>query len=194
MYAYLRPYLDQNGIAIENFNNFAATASITLNATNVYFSQGPFSGKSYYMNDVYNDTAYAASFYGGTLTFSATLRAYGSAVYILADSVFHMTVPTLTSVAVQPQPTAPIAFTLNQNFPNPFNPSTMIQYSIPHASRVTLKVYDVLGRVVSVLVDEQKNAGTYSIEFDGRSLSSGVYYYRLTSNNNSDVKRMLLLK
>ena len=52
----------------------------------------------------------------------------------------------------------------------------------------------LLGRLVTTLVDEQKSAGTYSTEFDGKSLSSGVYYYRLTSNNNSDVKRMLLLK
>jgi hypothetical protein len=146
------------------------------------------------MNDVYNDTAYSVYFNSGTLIFGSTLPAYGSAVYILTDSVIHMTVPTLTSVAAQPQPSVPLTFTLNQNFPNPFNPSTTIQYSIPHASRVTLKVYDVLGRVVSILVDEQKNAGAYSTEFDGKSLSSGVYYYRLTSNNNSDVKRMLLLK
>ncbi len=194
MYAYTRPLLDQNGIAVENFNNFSATASITLSTNNVYISGGPVNGKTYYLNDVYNDTAYQASFYSGTLTMSTTLPAYGSAVYILADSVIHMTVPTLTSVVVQPQQSVPLTFTLSQNFPNPFNPSTTIQYSIPHASKVTLKVYDILGRVVATLVNEQKNAGTYSAEFDGKSLSSGVYYYRLTANNNTDVKRMLLLK
>ncbi|MGA9408774.1 MAG: alpha-amylase family glycosyl hydrolase [Bacteroidota bacterium] len=194
MYAYTRPLLDQNGIAVENFNNFSATTSITLSTNNVYISGGPINGKTYYLNDVYNDTAYQASFYSGTLTMSTTLPAYGSAVYILADSVIHMTVPVLTSVAVQPQPSGPLTFTLNQNFPNPFNPTTTIQYSIPHASKVTLRVYDILGRVVATLVNEQKNAGTYSAEFDGKSLSSGVYYYRLTANNNTDVKRMLLLK
>jgi glycosidase len=194
MYAYTRPFPNQNGIAVENFNSFTSTASISLTASNLSFSNGLTNGKTYYMNDVYNDTAYSVYFNSGTLIFGSTLPAYGSAVYILTDSVIHMTVPTLTSVAAQPQPSVPLTFTLNQNFPNPFNPSTTIQYSIPHASRVTLKVYDVLGRVVSILVDEQKNAGAYSTEFDGKSLSSGVYYYRLTSNNNSDVKRMLLLK
>lgn len=194
IYSYTRPFLDQNGIAIENFNSFAATASITLKPSNVFISNGPTNGKTYWLNDVYHDTAYQVSFYSDTLNFTTTLPAYGSAVYILADSEIHMAVPTLTSVAVQKQPSAPFTFTLNQNFPNPFNPSTTIQYSIPHASKVTLKVYDVLGRVVSALVDEQKNAGAYSVEFDGKALSSGVYYYRLTSNNNSDVKRMLLLK
>ena len=194
MYAYTRPFSDQNGIAIENFNNFSAVASITLNASNLSFSSGLINGKTYYMNDVYRDTAYAVHFSSGSLTYSATLPAYGSSVYILADSSFHLTVPSLTLVAEQPQPAIPLAFTLSQNYPNPFNPSTIIQYSIPHSSRVTLKVYDVLGRVVAVLVDEQKNPGTYDVEFEGKSLSSGVYYYRLTSNNNSDVKRMLLLK
>ena len=103
---------------------------------------------------------------------STTLPAYGSAVYILADSVIHMTVPVLTSVAVQPQPSGPLTFTLNQNFPNPFNPTTTIQYSIPHASKVTLRVYDILGRVVATLVNEQKNAGTVQ-----RRDSTGNHYH-----------------
>ncbi|MGA7161708.1 MAG: alpha-amylase family glycosyl hydrolase [Bacteroidota bacterium] len=194
MYAYSRPLLDQNGIAIENFNSFASTASITLNTSNVYMTGGPVNGKTYYLNDVYNDTAYAVSFNSGTLSFSATLPSYGSAVYILADSVIHLTVPALTSVAAQTQLTVPLAFSLSQNFPNPFNPTTTIQYAIPHASKVTLRVYDILGRIVATLVNEQKNAGTYSAEFDAKSMSSGVYYYRLTANNSTDVKRMLLLK
>jgi len=194
MYAYTRPSPDQNGIAIENFNNFSAVASISLTASNLSFSNGLVNGKTYYMNDVYHDTAYAVHFSSGTLSYSVTLPAYGSSVYILADSSFHLSVPSLTSVAEQPQQSVPLDFTLNQNYPNPFNPSTIIQYSIPHASRVTLKVYDVLGRVVEVLVDEQKNAGTYAVEFEGKALSSGVYYYRLTTNSNADVKRMLLLK
>ncbi len=159
MYAYTRPFPDQNGIAIENFNSFASTATLTLTGSNLSFSKGLVNGKTYYMNDVYNDTAYSVFFNSGALTFSPALPAYGSGVYILADSVIHLAVPSLTSVAAQQTLSLPLTFTLRQNYPNPFNPSTIIQFSVPHSSRVTLKVYDVLGRVVSVLVDEQKNPG-----------------------------------
>lgn len=198
VYAYTRPFLDQNGIAVENFSSGPATASIALkgtgNGANVYLTGGPINGKTCYLNDVYNDTSYAVSFASGTLSFNPTLPAYGSAVYVLSDSIIHFTVPSLTSVSVPTEPTPPVAFAIEQNFPNPFNPATTIQYSIPRSAKVTLKVYDVLGRLVAVLVDEQKNAGSYVAEFDGRSLSSGVYYYRLTTNNDTAVKRMMLLK
>ncbi|MEW6654868.1 MAG: T9SS type A sorting domain-containing protein, partial [Bacteroidota bacterium] len=85
------------------------------------------------------------------------------------------------------------------NYPNPFNPSTVISYKLQAASRVTLKVYDVLGREVAVLVDEFKNAGNYKITFNvktrhGVSLQSGVYFYRLTTPTNTITKKMLLIK
>jgi hypothetical protein len=192
VYAYARPYLDQNCIAMENFSSGPATVSISVqgtgNGANVYLTGGPINGKTCYLNDVYNDTAYAVSFQSGTLTFNHTLPAFGSGVYVLADSVFHMTVPSLTSVPLGSQTAAPLTFALEQNFPNPFNPTTMIRYSIPHAGKVSLTVFDVLGRLVAVLVDEQKSAGAYSVEFDGTSLSSGVYYYRLMTNGTMEVK------
>ncbi|HTY11117.1 MAG TPA: alpha-amylase family glycosyl hydrolase [Bacteroidota bacterium] len=194
MYAYARPFSDQNGIAVENFNNFSVSSSVTIKAAQLAFSHGWSNGKTYYLNDVYHDTAYEVSFYSDTMNLNINLPAYGSAVYILADSVLHLTVPALTSVQEGAKAPVPLAFSLSQNFPNPFNPTTLIQYSIPHTTKVSLKVYDVLGRVVATLVDERQNGGTYEVEFDGKTLSSGVYYYRLTANNSSDVKRMLLLK
>jgi len=85
-------------------------------------------------------------------------------------------------------------FKLEQNFPNPFNPATNIEYYIPVKSRVSLVVYDILGKVVATLFDEVKQAGNHNASFDGSSLSSGIYFYKLTADNYVDVKKFLLLK
>jgi hypothetical protein len=92
---------------------------------------------------------------------------------------------------------SPNKFELHQNFPNPFNPATTIQFSIPvgagHAPSL-LKVYDVLGRDVATLVDEVKPAGTYSVNFDASRLSSGVYYYKLTAGTLTATRKMIVTK
>ncbi|MFA6743003.1 MAG: T9SS type A sorting domain-containing protein, partial [Candidatus Neomarinimicrobiota bacterium] len=86
-------------------------------------------------------------------------------------------------------------FKLNQNFPNPFNPTTTISYTIPKSGNVTLKVFNMLGHEVATLVDGYNNANqAYSIEFDGTSLSSGVYFYTLTFDNKTVSKKMVLMK
>ncbi len=90
--------------------------------------------------------------------------------------------------------TKPFNFSLEQNYPNPFNPTTVINYSVAEASRVSIKVYDVLGNEVSTLVNENKSPGNYSVEFDASNLSTGVYYYRLTTDKFSKAKKLLLLK
>jgi hypothetical protein len=89
---------------------------------------------------------------------------------------------------------APEKFVLAQNYPNPFNPSTTIRYELPSASRVSLKVYDMLGQEVVTLVDERKPAGVYAVQFDAGSLSSGMYVYRLCAEDYFAAKRLLLLK
>jgi hypothetical protein len=83
---------------------------------------------------------------------------------------------------------------LSNNYPNPFNPTTRIEYAIPKNSFVTLKIYDNLGREVSTLVNEIKAAGKYSLDFNAGNLSAGVYFYKITSDNFSDVKKMILVK
>jgi hypothetical protein len=88
----------------------------------------------------------------------------------------------------------PSEFSLNQNYPNPFNPTTNIKYSIPKNSFVKLVVFDALGREVETLVNEKQSAGTYEATFGGTSLTSGVYFYRLTTDGFSDTKRMLMIK
>ncbi len=87
-----------------------------------------------------------------------------------------------------------LSFELSQNYPNPFNPSTKISYSITKPSNVSLVIYNMLGRKVAELVNEEKSAGTYEVNFDARELSSGIYFYRLTSNNKYHTRKMLLLK
>lgn len=88
----------------------------------------------------------------------------------------------------------PSDYSLEQNYPNPFNPSTTINYSLPEASNVILKIYDVLGSEVMLVVNEHKSAGRYSAIVDGSYLASGVYFYRLEAGNYTDTKKMTLLK
>jgi hypothetical protein len=88
----------------------------------------------------------------------------------------------------------PKEFSLKQNFPNPFNPSTNIQFDFPKDNFITIKIYDILGKEVYTLVNEFKQAGRYSVAFDARNLSSGIYYYTLISGNFKDTKRMVILK
>ncbi len=88
----------------------------------------------------------------------------------------------------------PLQFSLLQNYPDPFNPSTTIEYSIPHIEDVTLKIYDVLGRLVTTLVSGEKSAGNYTVEFNGSNLSSGIYFYQIQAGNFVEAKKMILLK
>jgi hypothetical protein len=99
-----------------------------------------------------------------------------------------------TTTGVQDLASVPLTTSLSQNFPNPFNPTTEIRWQIPSSRWVTLKVYDLLGREVNVLVNEPKAAGEYSTVFDADGLASGVYYYRLIAGASHQTKRMLVLK
>ena len=88
----------------------------------------------------------------------------------------------------------PKEFALLQNYPNPFNPSTMISYQLPANSHISLKVYDMLGNEVATLVNQTKEAGSYTAEFDGSQLSSGVYFYTINAGSFSATKKLTLLK
>ena len=85
-------------------------------------------------------------------------------------------------------------FELRQNYPNPYNPSTTISYSIPSQSHVTLKIFDILGREVETLVNKQQSQGNYEVSFDASNLTSGVYFYRIQAGKFVDSKKMLLLR
>ena len=85
-------------------------------------------------------------------------------------------------------------FALEQNYPNPFNPTTSIKYQVASIANVTLTVYNILGRQVAILVNEQKSPGKYVVQFDGSNLSSGMYFYKLTSGEYTQTRKLMLLR
>ncbi len=88
----------------------------------------------------------------------------------------------------------PKEFSLSQNYPNPFNPNTVIKYQLPISSQVAIKVYDLLGNEIKTLVNEEKPAGFYEVEFNASNLSSGFYIYKITAGNFIQTKKMIVLK
>jgi hypothetical protein len=121
--------------------------------------------------------------------------------YVDDIGVFIYTIPVDVSGDLEPV----YRFSLEQNYPNPFNPTTVIKYSIPsviairqlsekQSQLVTLKIYDVLGTEIATLVNEEKQAGSYSVSFDASSLASGIYFYKLVSGSFVETKKMILMK
>ena len=88
----------------------------------------------------------------------------------------------------------PLGFNLSQNYPNPFNPSTMINFTIDKRLLVTLKVFNVLGKEISTIINSEKEPGNYNVNFNAGKLANGVYFYKLTAGNYSSVKKMILMK
>jgi hypothetical protein len=123
-------------------------------------------------------------------------------LYLGVHNVSLVTNQTRTLIAIKDTGTVSVDensisindYSLSQNYPNPFNPNTKIDYSIKERGFVQLKVYDVLGKEVVELVNEEKQAGIYSVKFDGNSLPSGLYFYRLTSKDFQQTRKMLLVK
>ena len=118
---------------------------------------------------------------------------YPDATYDTQPSVIYAGTYTFTATGVENE-TNPTGFVLSQNYPNPFNPSTSIKYTVGERANVTLKVFDMLGREVASLVNEVKEQGSYSVNFDAAKLASGTYVYKLTAGNFVETKKMVLLK
>jgi hypothetical protein len=169
--------------------NASAPSSFVINLSSVAFPiTATWSGKSNTNQFTLTDGLNGKAFKPVTLT-------NGISKKITASSLPSL---TLTVSAI----TVPKTYSLKQNYPNPFNPTSNISFELPTASRVTLKVYDILGREVATLYDNQTlGAGSFATQFDGRNLASGVYFYRLNANsleqtNQSftSVKKMMLIK
>jgi hypothetical protein len=113
--------------------------------------------------------------------------------YILVDLLQLATRTGVVGVPTEPGD-LPLRIALEQNFPNPFNPTTTIRFQLPAASDVKLVVYDLLGREVAVLVNESKGRGRYEVTFDGTNISSGMYIYRMTAGKYGESRKLVLTK
>jgi uncharacterized lipoprotein YddW (UPF0748 family) len=146
----------------------------------------------------------------GTAKFSEGLKSFvtldnsllENGKYLVADAVMIMinrklspdVIVSVEEDEIKITQNVPSKFMLEQNYPNPFNPTTSIEYSVPSSEYVSLKVYDVLGNEVASLVNENKTAGNYRVDFNASTLSSGVYFYKITAGNYTETKKMMLIK
>jgi len=111
-----------------------------------------------------------------------------------STGLFEYELTTKFLTGIKQYEVTPFSYNLSQNYPNPFNPSTKIQYEIPERSFVTIKIYDVLGNEIDVIANEERLQGKYEIEFNGTSLTSGIYFYQIQAGNFVETKKMILLK
>ncbi|HZW40144.1 MAG TPA: T9SS type A sorting domain-containing protein [Ignavibacteriaceae bacterium] len=136
----------------------------------------------------YNGFGYQVDFDNGNFIvgspFDSDNKLYGGAVYLFQ--------PNITSIKDENKIIN--IFDIQQNYPNPFNPTTTISYSLSKSGSTTLKVFDILGREIITLVNEEKPAGSYTVEFNASNLSSGIYFYSLTSGSFTMNKKMILMK
>jgi Secretion system C-terminal sorting domain/Peptidase family C25 len=126
-------------------------------------------------------------------TDNSTLDVIPRRYTLLGDPALKLPKNTITEI-VKEQNNSIASYSLRQNYPNPFNPTTTINYSVAKESFISIKIYDLLGREITTLVNNMKNAGNYEIEFDGSHLSSGIYFYRMQAGNFSDTKKLILMK
>jgi hypothetical protein len=159
-----------------------------------YTNPPPFGGGSYQKSFVknYGFLYYTASSYGGGGYGTTTLNLKGCRINGVVYGDTSLT--GINQIGIE----VPSSYSLSQNYPNPFNPATKIRFDIPGGERITdnvqLIIYDILGREVAKLVNEQLAPGTYSVDFDGTNFPSGIYFYRLIAGNYNEIKKMLLLK
>jgi photosystem II stability/assembly factor-like uncharacterized protein len=146
----------------------------TIDSGKIWFPQLTGSTRNLYAIDFYNEHCGIAVGDSGTILYTSS----GGDI----------------AIGVKGYEKVPVEFTLAQNYPNPFNPSTTISFTLPSRSFVSLKVFDLLGREVATLVNENKNAGACSVRYDASTLTSGVYFYRLLAGSFIETKKLLLLK
>jgi hypothetical protein len=135
------------------------------------------------------------------ITFIGLPNTYGSYdmvssnLYILSQTNLGVYGALLQTVITKIEKSTKISdYSLSQNYPNPFNPSTTIQYQIPKEQFVTLKVFDITGKKIETLINENQSPGNYEVKWSASKYSSGVYYYRIETRSYSDTKSMLLIK
>ena len=191
-------------LSTDNGATWSQTTSIGGNSVNALASIGSNIFAGVYVSGFYHSSNNGLSWtqknegftVGTTQTYIYALTIKNNSIFAgtLNNSVWQRSLSTVTSNVKQVSSTVPAAFLLNQNYPNPFNPTTKINFSIPKSSNTILKVYNTNGMEVETLVNQNLQAGTYSVDFGNSYLSSGIYFYTLTAGDFRDTKRMMLVK
>ena len=186
VYAYARPYVDENAVVLVNFSSVSRTVTVDPGSHLPMSLPGPI---PYY--DIFADTSAA---YPGA--FDVTVPPYETVIYITSEDPGYET-PSLPPLPYGAVYTAaereelPVSVKLSRNYPNPFNPETTIEYTLPRAETVRLVVYDLLGREVARLVDGLRPAGRHQIRFRAGELPSGTYVYRLETAGERHTQTMV---
>ncbi|MCK9211829.1 MAG: T9SS type A sorting domain-containing protein [Ignavibacteriaceae bacterium] len=201
--AYISPYKFYRSTDGVNWTNITNTFSTDPNATvssivikdSVMFAG---TGSAGIFKSTDNGINWKAINEGIWMNYPNTPRVFVGDDYLLAGGSSGLWRRQLTDFGItdvkEISNVVPEAFELSQNYPNPFNPSTVISWQLAVGSNVTLKVYDVLGKEVATLVNNELQAGTYSVNFNASNLSSGIYFYALRAGNYAQTKKMILLR
>ena len=183
-------------VELTGFNGFVSNGKVNLNWSTVT----EINNSGFEIERKSDSNWEKVGFVQGSGT-SAEPRSYSFVDEDVSDGMFNYRLKQIDfngrfeySEIVEIEVAIPIEYSLKQNYPNPFNPSTTISYSIKERGIVTLKVFDILGNEVKTLVNEEKDAGNYKIEFNAASFASGIYFYSLQSGGFLSTKKMILLK
>ena len=182
--------------------NYNIINSQVFYSTNNFSSSAALGGTLAYLNTTMSTFALSGLniFVGNGQTFSLRIYPYaptGSVTATVSLAIHNNVVicgTTSRVVGLEGQNNIPTAYALQQNFPNPFNPVSIIRYDIPKANFVRISVYDILGEEIRSLVSEEKNPGTYEVTFDAKNLPSGIYFYTIRAGEFSQSRKMILMK
>ena len=166
-------------ISYSNISFFDNNAGLLVNRYNILYTQD--GGQNWIPQKI------------GTTNRLYGVSKAGNSWIVVGDYGTMLRIP-FGEVGVKDKNEIPVTFKLNQNYPNPFNPETIISYSIPQASFINLKIYDILGKETATLVKEEKPAGTYEVKFNAECFSSGIYFYQLQAGDFTETKKMILLR
>jgi len=193
VYAFARPWMNQNGLTIANFSASPQTIYLFLHSNAAMrFAGGIQDSQYYYVNDLYTNTRWQVQ--GSSLvSVPFTVPAFGTGIYTISTTADSVAIEN-PLLDVHDGSERPSKFVLSQNYPNPFNPATNIEFSIAKFGPVQIKVYDMLGREVATIVDENLQPGAYTRAWNAGNLASGVYFYRLVTPSFLAVKKMMLIR
>lgn len=198
IYAFGRPWPDQNGLVVMNFGSVAGDFEINLNLENwAEFTEPLSDDRNYFVNNLYQQTSQQIT--GANLDkLNIFLNPYQVAVFTISRQEEYVELPTIfVDVEREKKIEQPAHYALLNNFPNPFNPSTTISYQLPKPAHVKILIYNLMGQKIRALVNSKQAAGNYQIKWDGLtdggfSAASGIYFYKLETENFVECKKMIL--